>query len=66
MTPLDLETYRRRAEEFVGALDLEYYEHFSGRKPTCDTAAVYDRYPELFTKVCIDFFNDATDYGDAR
>ncbi len=54
MTALDLETYRRRAEEFVGALDLEYYEHFSGRKPTCDTAAVYDRYPELFTKAAID------------
>ena len=33
MTDVDLETYRRRAEEFVGALDLEYYEHFSGRKP---------------------------------
>jgi len=54
VTALDLETYRRRAEEFVGALDLEYYEHFSGRKPTCDTAAVYDRYPELFTKAAID------------
>jgi hypothetical protein len=54
VTALDLETYRRRAEEFVGALDLEYYEHFSGRKPTCDTVAVYDRYPELFTKEAID------------
>jgi len=49
----DLETYRRRAEEFVGALDSEYYEHFSGRKPVCDTAAVYDRYPELFTREAV-------------
>ncbi len=54
MSELDLERYRRRAEEFVGALDLEYYEHFSGRKPRCDTAAVYDRYPELFTREAID------------
>ena len=54
MSDLDLERYRRRAEEFVGALDLEYYEHFSGRKPRCDTAAVYDRYPELFTREAID------------
>ena len=54
MSDLDLEQYRRRAEEFVGALDLEYYEHFSGRKPRCDTAAVYDRYPELFTREAID------------
>ncbi len=54
MSDLDLELYRRRAEEFVGALDLEYYEHFSGRKARCDTAAVYDRYPELFTREAID------------
>jgi hypothetical protein len=51
---LDLERYRRGAEKFVGALDLEYYEHFSGRKPVCDTAAVYDRYPDLFTRDAID------------
>jgi hypothetical protein len=51
---LDLEQYRRRAEEFVGELDREYYEHFSGRKARCETAAVYDRYPELFTREAID------------
>ena len=53
MSVPDLETFRRRAEEFVGALDSEYYEHFSGRKPVCDTAAVYDRYPELFTREAV-------------
>jgi hypothetical protein len=53
LTVLELETYRHRAEEFVGALDREYYEHFSGRKPVCDTAAVYDSYPELFTREAI-------------
>lgn len=50
MTDFDLETYRQRAEEFIGALDKEYYEHFSGQKAVCDTAAVYDRSPELFTE----------------
>ena len=54
MTDIDLTRYRQRAEEFIGALDLEYYQHFSGRKPVCDTAAVYDRYPELFTRATID------------
>jgi hypothetical protein len=54
VTDLDLEQYRRRAEEFVGALDLEYYQHFSGTKARCDTAAVYDRYPGLFTREAID------------
>ncbi len=68
MGVLDLHRYRRRAEEFVGALDLEYYEHFSGRKPVCDTAAVYDRYPELFTGESIEglegLYREAT--GDAK
>lgn len=50
MTQFDLETYRRRAEEFIGALDMEYYRHFSGQKPVCETAAIYDQYPELFTR----------------
>jgi hypothetical protein len=50
VTSFDLENYRRRAEQFIGELDLEYYQHFSGRKPVCDTAAVYARYPELFTR----------------
>ena len=49
MAILDLATYRQRAEEFLGAIDKEYYEHFSGRKAVCDTASVYDRYPDLFT-----------------
>jgi len=54
VSDLDLEQYRRRAEEFVGALDLEFYQHFSGQKARCDTAAVYDRYPGLFTREAID------------
>jgi hypothetical protein len=50
VTALDLTAYRCRAEEFIEALDREYYEHFSGRKPVCDTAAVYDLFPDLFTR----------------
>lgn len=49
----DLEEYRRRAETFVGALDKEMYDHYSGQKPVCDTAAVYARYPELFTREAV-------------
>lgn len=57
MTAFDLQRHRLRAEEFVGALDREFYEHFSGRKAVCDTAAVYDRYPELFTRDVVDELN---------
>ncbi|MGZ4198820.1 MAG: hypothetical protein ACXVP1_01400 [Thermoleophilia bacterium] len=49
MAPFDLADYRRRAEEFTGALDLEAYQHFAGLKQDCDFTAVYDQYPELFT-----------------
>ncbi len=54
MTAVDLDMYRRRAEEFLGALDREYYQHFSGQKAECDTAAVYDCFPELFTRETVD------------
>ncbi len=54
MTPVDADQHRRRAEEFIGALDLEYYQHFSGQKEVCDFTAIYDRFPELFTKQTID------------
>ena len=49
MAPFDLAEYRRRAEEFTGALDLEAYQHYAGLKEDCDFTAVYERYPELFT-----------------
>ena len=58
MTTFDLRHYRARAEEFVGALDKEYYLHYSGIKPVCDTAAVYDRYPELFTREAFAWLNE--------
>ena len=61
MTMLDLERYRQRAEEFIGALDKEGYEHYSGRKAVCDTAAVYDRYPDLFTREAIAQLNQLYD-----
>ena len=49
MASFDLAEYRRRAEEFTGALDLEAYRHFAGLKADCDFTAVYDDFPELFT-----------------
>ena len=54
---IDLATYQTRAERFVGELDKEYYLHFSGQKAECDTASVYDRYPELFTLAAFNEFN---------
>lgn len=69
MGDLDLEAYRRRAEAFVSELELEQYQHFSGLKPVCDTAAVFDRYPELFARDTIDVLEgvyQATPAGDDK
>jgi hypothetical protein len=49
LAQLDLESYRRRTEQFVGELDKEYYLHYAGLKPEANFAAVYGRFPELFT-----------------
>jgi hypothetical protein len=51
---IDLETYRAHAEQFTSELDKEYYLHFSGQKEAFDSAAVYDRHPDLFTQAAFD------------
>jgi hypothetical protein len=48
--PLDIHQYCRDAERFLAELDKETYDHFSGQKPVCDTAAIYERHPSLFTQ----------------
>ncbi len=67
--PLDIATHRSRAEAFIAALEKEVYEHFSGRKEVCDTAAVYDRFPDLFTRDAVVELNriyDAASGDDPR
>jgi hypothetical protein len=51
--PLDLHQYRRDAERFLEALEKESYDHFSGQKPVCDTSAIYERHPSLFTRQAV-------------
>lgn len=66
---IDLAAYRERAERFVGELDKEYYLHFSGQKAECETAVVYDRYPDLFTAASfaeLDTLYEATPIAQRR
>jgi len=48
---VNLTRYREDAEEFVSALDREYYLHFSGQQDEFDIEPIYDRYAELLTTV---------------
>lgn len=51
---VDLNVYRRRAEEFTGALDKEHYLHYSGQKQDSETAAVYERFGDMFSRDVLD------------
>jgi oligoendopeptidase F len=51
---VDLDTYAAQAEEFVGAMDREYYRHFAGHKPEFEIQPIYERHAGLFTRDVVD------------
>ena len=51
---MNLDAYRQGAEEFVSALDREYYLHFSGQQDAFDIEPIYDRHADLFTRDAVD------------
>jgi hypothetical protein len=54
MARMDLDAYRHGAEEFVSALDREYYLHFSGQQDDFEIEQIYDRHADLFTREAVD------------
>jgi hypothetical protein len=46
-TPRELDAFRDQADEFIAALDEEYYLHYAGRKDSFDLAPIYERYAHL-------------------
>lgn len=59
---LDADDYRSEAEEFLSALDREYYLHFSGRKEEFEIEALYERHARLFSRAAVDELRG----GDSR
>jgi hypothetical protein len=51
---VDLDTYAERAEQFVGAMDREYYLHFAGHKPEFEIEPIYERHAGLFARPVVD------------
>jgi len=47
---MDVDAYRARVEQFIGAIEREYVLHLSGRKTSFDIEPIYDRHAELFTR----------------
>lgn len=51
---MDLEKYRKQAEDFIGENDKEYYLHFSGQKDEYNLTKIYEKHKDLFTKEVIE------------
>ncbi|MGH2978239.1 MAG: hypothetical protein ACRDLQ_01205 [Solirubrobacterales bacterium] len=51
---VDLDTYAAQAEQFVGAMDREYYLHFAGHKPEFEIERIYERHAGLFGRAMVD------------
>ena len=47
---LDLDSYARDGEPFVGEMDREYYLHFAGHKEEFEIEEIYDRHAGLFER----------------
>ncbi len=50
---MDLENYRKEAENFISEKDKLYYLHFSGQKEEYNISEIYEKYKGLFTKKVI-------------
>ena len=55
----DLPAYRAEAEEFLVAIDREYYLHFSGQQDEYEIEPIYDRHAGLFSREAVDRLREA-------
>ena len=46
---MDINQYKKDAEDFLGKVDKEYYLHFSGQKTTLDLDDIYKQFEYLFS-----------------
>jgi hypothetical protein len=58
---MDLDAYRRSAEDFVSELTAEYYRHYAGLKASYEIEPIYDHHRELFTAGAVDSLRGVLD-----
>jgi hypothetical protein len=51
---VDVNDYRAEAEEFLSAIDREYYLHFAGLKDDFEIEAIYARHARLFSREAVE------------
>jgi hypothetical protein len=54
LAAVDVNEYRAEAEEFLSALDREYYLHFAGLKDDFEIEAIYTRHAPLFSREAVE------------
>ena len=59
---MDVNDYRVEAEEFLSAIDREYYLHFAGLKDEYEIEPIYERHGRLFSRETVDDLRE----GDNR
>jgi oligoendopeptidase F len=59
--PIEIETYSREAEQFVSALDREYYLHFAGHKESFEIESIYERHASLFERPMVEGLRERLD-----
>lgn len=62
---MDLEAYRRSAEEFLESLEREYYRHYAGLKDTFEIEAIYARHSRLFEPGAVAALRELRDHAPA-
>jgi hypothetical protein len=55
---VEIDTYSREAEQFVSALDREYYLHFAGHKESFEIETIYERHASLFERAVVEQLRD--------
>ena len=65
----DIDTYAAEAEQFVTAIDREYYLHFAGLKAEFEIAPIYEQHAGLFEQGIVEQLRDelaAAEPGDSE
>ena len=59
MPAQDVTTHREQAEQFLTAIDRDYYLHYSGQRDEREMEAIYERHAELFSRATVDGLREA-------
>ncbi len=60
---LDLDSYARDCERFIGEMDREYYLHFAGHKEDFEIEQIYEQHADLFKRSVVEGLRERLSTG---